>query len=754
MTNMAWVAGLAFWEAIVLVLFAIWILKVSSDATRRERQFEERIRRLEDTLAARGLHTGPAPAPQPVSAPVPVLVAPALPPPLAAPAPTPKPRSAMSVSQMEEWVGSVWLQNAGSVLVLVGVFFLILWGYSTGRLGPEVLVAAGVAMGLGFLWRGDRVTRTTPAFGHALLGIGVGIVYLSLYVGHVQLGVLPRAVALTLLVLVSVGSIPLGLRYRVQTIAMLGVIGAFVPPLLGAWLPLAGFALGPATLLAYLAGVGLSVYALSARAGWSRLDLTALVLATITWGASVTGSWTWPIEIGLAAMFVLYGLAPLPAMARRPGKPRVSDMAVIAMAPFLFTLVSVSFIASADRHAVAVLSLVLTVIYAAAAAWTDSVRRERDLWKALTAASVLFLTLGLQRAVGDQSTTMAWALEGLFLVTFGLRAESGWLRGCGTVVTAMSVLALVFRLGEGWSAAGAFPFLNAHAVRDLAAIASLLVGSHVLGRERSRLSSDERFLAEGWTLLGNATLAAWLARECSILALRVSSSDHLLWATASTGLAWTAQTAVLFARGLQGRAVLRWAAYTLAMLTIVLGVDVLIVYGFNITPGEQAVVFVWLVVLAAAMTLCDRLASVRADLAKTEWKMPEAWTLGIVVLWMAWTACEAQFVAAWIGADSRREAVLTAAFTSAAWLAEATVLTILGWIRKAAFLRWVGLGLFGWTVLKILLIDLQRVDVFWRFLSAVLAGVALLAVSYAYQRKRRLEAATETASPVVSPVEN
>ena len=67
-------------------------------------------------------------------------------------------------TKREEWIGSVGLQNVGSVILLLGVLFLILWGYSTGRFGPGVLVAAGVALGAAIVWRGDRVARTLPCF--------------------------------------------------------------------------------------------------------------------------------------------------------------------------------------------------------------------------------------------------------------------------------------------------------------------------------------------------------------------------------------------------------------------------------------------------------------------------------------------------------------------------------------------------------------------------------------------------------------
>ena len=199
---------------------------------------------------------------------------------------------------LEELVGSVWLQSAGSILVLLGVFFLILWGYTTGRFGPGVLVVAGVALGITLGWRGDRMARRLPPFGHALIGVGVGTVYLSLYLGHFTLQVLPWAAAFALLTLASIGSVLVGLRYRVQTIAALGVLGAFVPQLMAAWVPLRGFGMSAPGMLGYLAAVDGVVFLLAARAGWSSLDLACLFLSAVTWiGQFHDSAWTWPVQV-------------------------------------------------------------------------------------------------------------------------------------------------------------------------------------------------------------------------------------------------------------------------------------------------------------------------------------------------------------------------------------------------------------------------------------------------------------------------
>ena len=156
-----------------------------------------------------------------------------------------------------------------------------------------------------------------PRFGHALIGIGLGVVYLTLYMAFVRLHVLGPVTALALLALVSFASISAGLRYGVQLIAALGVIGAYLPQFMASWLGLGGFHMAPWVLLGYIAVVDLLVFALAARAGWSALDLTALVLGALAWFAAFPrGDWGWPVQIALAATYLLLGLAPLPRLVR------------------------------------------------------------------------------------------------------------------------------------------------------------------------------------------------------------------------------------------------------------------------------------------------------------------------------------------------------------------------------------------------------------------------------------------------------
>jgi uncharacterized membrane protein len=72
--------------------------------------------------------------------------------------------------------------------------------------------------------------------------------------------------------------------------------------------------------------------------------------------------------------------------------------------------------------------------------------------------------------------------------------------------------------------------------------------------------------------------------------------------------------------------------------------------------------------------------------------------------------------------------------TSAIWLAYGVVLMLFGFSRKLPFVRWVSLVLLGITVVKVFLLDLSSLGQGYRILALSVLGVALLSLSFLYQR--------------------
>ncbi|HET9328421.1 MAG TPA: DUF2339 domain-containing protein [Candidatus Eisenbacteria bacterium] len=780
---------------LVVVGVPVWVLvhlaRISARLSRLERELAHLRQRSAEGLADefRALRLGqheaaPAPSAAPSTQP-PAAMTLDEPPPPPPPPPLPLPVTSQFASpaasspridfgRIEQLVGGVWLQNLGAVLLLVGLFLMIVWGYGTRRFGPQVLVIAGVALGLAFAWRGDRVARRMPRFGHGLIGTGIGVIYLTLYLGFVRLHVLGPEIAFPLLALVSFGSIMAGLHYRVQLIGALGVVGAFLPQFLAGWLGMGGFHLSSWILLGYLAVVDVLVFVLSARAGWSALALAALLLSAMSWSAAFFGvQWGWGQQIGLSILFTALGLAPLRRLVRVEGPVRGIDLAVVAAAPLALMIASSPFLMYGNREYVGMLLFALAAVWTAAALWVDVRKPERDLWIPLTAAATLYATAGIARVAGLEYTRLAWCAEGAVLLALGLRPRAGWLRVWGSLIMAAGgfwSLGYLIKSSPEW---GMPPILHADGLLTLGEIAAVLTGSFILARGRSRLTSDEQFTPELWSGFGNLLLMFWISAEASAIASALvdpqSGLQHLPpalgisldqrrtgldWAIRGAG--WMAQAVTLVLIGTRGeRSLLRIGGHLIGILAMFVTLFRLWAgndgWGRDWMPVLNPLSLLGLGVTVGAFMIAARLSGRRSHLAPVEVRAAEVWCAAAILALMSWTSRESEHLTTMVAAGAipvatRRLQALMAACTSGAWLLEAVLLLVAGWWRASAFLRWSGLVVIGVTLLKFVVVDLQSVDLFWRFLTAIVVGAAMLGMSYVYQRQqgRAREAESET----------
>jgi uncharacterized membrane protein len=282
-----------------------------------------------------------------------------------------------------------------------------------------------------------------------------------------------------------------------------------------------------------------------------------------------------------------------------------------------------------------------------------------------------------------------------------------------------------------------------------------LLASHLIGRRRDLLAPEERHAPGAWVFIANALLMIWVGREADQVRQflpQVSGSADGAIAVTIAGCAWVIQSFVLFRLSMSRSApVLRLVGYFVGGFAVV----ALITGHAGRDPWNAAylpLLNTAALIVAFATTLlilgAEFLWRHRDRLAASERRIPEVTTAVANLILLIWWAREAGHLASAVapsgeGFGSAAPAVrtLAAVFTSAAWTLQAVVLFALGWVRGSAFLRWSGLVLFGLTVLKFLLVDLDRVDAFWRFVSALGIGAALLIVSFLYQRKARAGAA-------------
>jgi uncharacterized membrane protein len=91
----------------------------------------------------------------------------------------------------------------------------------------------------------------------------------------------------------------------------------------------------------------------------------------------------------------------------------------------------------------------------------------------------------------------------------------------------------------------------------------------------------------------------------------------------------------------------------------------------------------------------------------------------------------------------RHELKLGQMALSVLWSVYAAVLMAIGFLRRAAALRWAALGLFGVTVVKVMMVDMAVLQQLYRIIAFFVLGLLLLLVAWGYHRAFHAKEATE-----------
>ena len=302
-------------------------------------------RRSEVTPTADGGHRPPLQEPAPISAseppPLPpVLVAPTVvspPRPVYTPAP-PKP-GWMDTINWEQFMGAKLFAWLGGLALLLGVAFFVKYSFDHDLIPPAVRAAIGFVFGAVLVVGGLRMTRPRHATTADVL-IGAGIVSLytvtfacrSIY--HFEFfGPVPTFLLMTL---ITATAFVLAVRLNAQAIAVLGMLGGFLTPVL-----INTGVDNPAGLFGYLALLNIGLVAVALHRRWHYLvplGAGGTVLMMIGWADKFYAP-----EKTVTAMIVTLGFSALFIVAVEVARRLGRSAAVLGQTALVLPLVAFGF---------------------------------------------------------------------------------------------------------------------------------------------------------------------------------------------------------------------------------------------------------------------------------------------------------------------------------------------------------------------------------------------------------------------------
>ena len=156
-----------------------------------------------------------------------------------APAPLPsrdsdeavRPAAPTEPVHLETTFGLHWINRVAVITLLLGAAFLFKYGVDNDWFGPGVRVALGITAAIVSLLAGDRLWRRgQTVFAQGIVGLGLALLYLSIYAAAMLYHLLPQSLAFIAMCGVTAGAGWLALLYNSQAVAVIAMIGGYLTP--------------------------------------------------------------------------------------------------------------------------------------------------------------------------------------------------------------------------------------------------------------------------------------------------------------------------------------------------------------------------------------------------------------------------------------------------------------------------------------------------------------------------------------------
>jgi uncharacterized membrane protein len=386
------------------------------------------------------------------------------------------------------------LNKLGALSLIVGAAVVFKYAVDNEWIGPTGRVALGLLVGAALIAGGEVYARRGwQRFASGLVAAGDGLLFVAVYFGQQQYGVIPSGLAFGLYVLVTAAVAAQSLRYDAQALAVWGLLGGYLAP------ALASTGDGNFVFLSsYLLVLNAGVFAVAYSKSWQPLKWMAFVLTALytgTWVyeyASNRGDTRW-LQLRwllpyLAAFFVSFAAIPTwRSLRHRISIDVFGQILTIAngIVHFGFAVVALQ---GEHRAWLGLVAVVAAVLYAVVS--SRMVRQpvlDTDGLRVFTGTAAAFLLLATPYLVSGPAITLIWCAETVLLAWGCTQPRFAFLRLHVLAMLAVIAVRLVefdALLAPRWGAGeGSYlPFAQLESWPPFAAAATFALVGRLAGR--------------------------------------------------------------------------------------------------------------------------------------------------------------------------------------------------------------------------------------------------------------------------------
>ncbi|MEC5125956.1 DUF2339 domain-containing protein [Verrucomicrobiales bacterium BCK34] len=649
---------------------------------------------------------------------------------------------------MEFAVATTWLLRLGVLILVIGIGFFLKYSIDQGRVAIASVVATGLLVVGLRLFKGRY-----GLLGQGLAGAGISALYLSFFAAY-QEGLVGPLPSYGLMCLVTLVAGVIALRFNSLLVAVLGILGGYLTPMM-----IETSSPSVVMLFAYLLLLGVGVFFMAGKKEWRILHYLSFICTYGLVGTATDKGFAperfWEFMPFLVAFFVLFSTVTfLYHFINRKKSTLLEILFLFVNAGVFLGFASLYMNETFQKEAVAIVTIALAIFYVGHVYFF--MKRgilDRGLLMSFLGLAAFFVAITLPLVLSDGWVNVSWAIQAFVMLWIASKISSVFLRQLAYVLY-LIVLArfAIFDLSDQFGGIRAtlsgkdyaLDFVERLMVLGVP-IASFFAAGFLFGRgddSKGRWIVGEKNDVVPW--FGQSRLSRfsfWIVLALGFVYLNMEvfhTADHFFEPFVQPGLTlvWIGFAAILLRELIANRETLATAFFWI--LSVALVIKVLFVdfsswsYGYKLAFRQESFLsgglmrFLDYGALIGYLLVVWRFMAGRHD--RPRMGRVFAYTaLAAVFLYSSleiWTALSQYLPRFRMGG------------ISIFWSVFALVLLLTGISKRKSSMRGMGLLLLGGVILKVFFVDLAGLDQLYRIIAFIILGVVVLAGSFLYLKYR------------------
>ncbi|NJD56318.1 MAG: DUF2339 domain-containing protein [Nitrospirae bacterium] len=326
-------------------------------------------------------------------------------------------------SHFEVNFGQKWLLIIGIVTMVFGVGYFLKYSFEQGWIGPAGRVSMAYVWGIVFLAAGNLFRKKGyEIFGLYLAGGGIATLYFSTFAAFQLYHLIGQLPSFAIMVLITTLAATLAIVYDTKWLAVLGLIGGFLTPVL-----LSTGQDNQIALMSYMTLLNLGLLGIAFYKKWDLLNVFGFIFTYLLYAAWFNSHYDkmrfWPSIIFLNVFYVIYSIIPFAYQFFRKESEKMEGFIIILPNSLLAFGGSYYMIRNyAALEWVSVVTISYSVLFLAMASYLARAwKQDQESFVVLIAKAALFLVITIPVIFSKHWITIFWAAQAAVLLWAGIR---------------------------------------------------------------------------------------------------------------------------------------------------------------------------------------------------------------------------------------------------------------------------------------------------------------------------------------------